>query len=161
MWTVYTPDGMKLEEEVIDEETGEEYIHLVDVPAVVLENLKGTVKVDVTSRTPFDKYAQELSLENMYKAGAFNVQKIAETRLYAEALPDDATMPKQKILEICDKVDEQQEQIARSEMEAKLMQERYNQFINKEPEEQDAEMEQAQAEVEQEQMPEQPINEEQ
>lgn len=135
MWTVYTPDGMKLEEEVIDEETGEEYIQLVDVPAVVLENLKGTVKLDVTSRTPFDRYAQELSLENMYKAGAFNVQKIAETRLYAEALPDDATMPKQKILEICDKVDEQQEQIAQSEMEAQLMQERYNQFINQSPEE--------------------------
>ena len=136
MWTVYTPDGMKLEEEVTDEETGETYIQLVDIPAVVLENLKGTVKLDVTSRTPYDKYAQELSLENMYKLGAFNPQKISETRLYAEALPDDATMPKQKILEICDKVDEQQQRIAESEMEAKLMQERANQFLSKDPEEQ-------------------------
>ena len=136
MWTVYTPDGMKLEEEVTDEETGETYIQLVDVPAVVLENLKGTVKLDVTSRTPYDKYAQELSLENMYKMGAFNPQRISETRLYAEALPDDATMPKQKILEICDKVDEQQQRIAESEMEAKLMQERANQFLSKDPEEQ-------------------------
>lgn len=136
MWTVYTPEGMKLEEEVTDEETGETYIQLVDIPAVVLENLKGTVKLDVTSRTPYDKYAQELSLENMYKLGAFNPQKISETRLYAEALPDDATMPKQKILEICDKVDEQQQRIAESEMEAKLMQERANQFLSKDPEEQ-------------------------
>jgi predicted Zn-dependent protease with MMP-like domain len=136
MWTVYTPNGMKLEEEVTDEETGETYIQLVDVPAVVLENLKGTVKLDVTSRTPYDKYAQELSLENMYKLGAFNPQKISETRLYAEALPDDATMPKQKILEICDKVDEQQQRIAESEMQAKLMQERANQFLSKDAEEQ-------------------------
>lgn len=136
MWTVYTPEGMKLEEEVTDEETGETYIQLVDIPAVVLENLKGTVKLDVTSRTPYDKYAQELSLENMYKLGAFNPQKISETRLYAEALPDDAAMPKQKILEICDKVDEQQQRIAESEMQAKLMQERANQFLSKDPEEQ-------------------------
>jgi predicted Zn-dependent protease with MMP-like domain len=136
MWTVYTPDGMKLEEEETDEETGETYIQLVDVPAVVLENLKGTVKLDVTSRTPYDKYAQELSLENMYKLGAFNPQKISETRLYAEALPDDATMPKQKILEICDKVDEQQQKIAESEMQAKLMQERANQFLSKDADEQ-------------------------
>ena len=136
MWTVYTPDGMKLEEERVDEETGEKYIDLVDVPASVLENLKGTVKLDVTSRTPFDKYAQELSLENMYKMGAFNPQKIAETRLYAEALTDDAAMPKQKILEICDKVEEEQQKIAESEMQAKLMQERANQFLSKYPDEQ-------------------------
>ena len=136
MWTVYTPEGMKLEEEVVDDETGEDYIQLVDIPAVVLENLKGSVKLDVTSRTPYDKYAQELSLENMYKMGAFNPQKISETRLYAEALPDDATMPKQKILEICDKVDEQQQKIAESEMEAKLMQERANQFLSKDADEQ-------------------------
>lgn len=136
MWTVYTPNGMRLEEEVKDEETGEEYIDLVDVPATVLENLKATVKLDVTSRTPYDKYAQELSLENMYKMGAFNVQRIAETRLYAEALPDDAVMPKQKILEICDKVDEEQQKIAESEMRAQLMQENAYQFLNKDPDEQ-------------------------
>ena len=147
MWTVYTPKGMKLEEEVTDEETGETYIQLVDIPAVVLENLKGTVKLDVTSRTPYDKYAQELSLENMYKLGAFNPQKISETRLYAEALPDDATMPKQKILEICDKVDEQQQRIAESEMQAKLMQERANQFLSKDPEEQAEQIDEIENEV--------------
>lgn len=148
MWTVYTPDGMKLEEEVKDEETGEEYIQLVDVPASVLENLKGTVKLDVTSRTPYDKYAQELSLENMYKLGAFNPQKIAETRLYAEALPDDASMPKQKILDICDKVDEEQQKILQSELEAQLMQERANQFLMQDPDEQAETIADAQAEVE-------------
>ena len=149
MWTVYTPNGMKLEEEVLDEETGETYIELVDIPATVLENLKGTVKLDVTSRTPYDKYAQELSLENMYKLGAFNPQKISETRLYAESLPDDATMPKQKILEICDKVDEEQRKIAESEMQAKLMQERANQFLNKDPDEQAEQIDEIENEPEQ------------
>ena len=151
MWTVYTPNGMKLEEEVTDEETGEKYIQLVDIPASVLENLKGTVKLDVTSRTPYDKYAQELSLENMYKMGAFNPQKIAETRLYAEALPDDASMPKQKILEICDKVDEEQQKILQSQLQAQLMQERANQFLSEDPDAQAETISEAQAEVEAEQ----------
>ena len=62
----------------------------------------------------------------MYKMGAFNPQKIAETRLYAEALPDDASMPKQKILEICDKVDEEQQKILQSQLQAQLMQELIN-----------------------------------
>ncbi len=133
MWTVYTPDGMKLEEENTDEQTGEKTINLVEVPATVLENLKASVKLDITSRSPYDKYAQELSLENMYKLGAFNAQKISETRLYAEALPDDATMPKQKILEICDKVDKEQQKIMQYQMEAQMMQERANQFISNDP----------------------------
>ena len=85
----------------------------------------------------------------MYKMGAFNPQKIAETRLYAEALPDDASMPKQKILEICDKVDEEQEKILQSELEAQLMQERANQFLSEDPDAQAEKIAEAQAETEQ------------
>ena len=138
---------MKLEEENTDEQTGEKTINLVDVPATVLENLKASVKLDITSRSPYDKYAQELSLENMYKLGAFNAQKISETRLYAEALPDDATMPKQKILEICDKVDKEQQKIMQYQMEAQMMQERANQFISNDPDSQAEMIDNAQKQI--------------
>ena len=74
MWVTYSQDGMKLEEDKTDPETGEEYTELVDIPSSVLENLKGTVKVDITPKSSFDKYARELSLENFLKAGYFNPQ---------------------------------------------------------------------------------------
>ena len=130
MWTVYTPNGMRLEETVTDPQTGEEYTQLVDVPASILENLKGTVKIDITPKSPFDKYAQELSLENLLKAGYFNAQRVGELKVYAEALPDDSVMPKQKLLDICDKIEEEQAKIMESRMKAQIMQQRAYQFLN-------------------------------
>lgn len=130
MWTVYTPDGMRLEEEVTDPITGETYTELVDVPVTVLENLKGTVKVDITPKSPFDKYAQELSLENLLKGGYFTAQREPELRYYAESLPDDATMPKQKLLDICDKIEEEQKKIAEINSRAELMKQRAYDFIS-------------------------------
>lgn len=133
MWTVYTPDGMTLEEVETDPMTGEEYTQLVDIPASVLENLQGTVKIDVTPKGAYDKYAQELSLENLLKGGYFNYQKVGELRMYAEALPDDSTMPKQKILDICDKIEEEQQRIAEINARAMAMQQRVNTFLNSDP----------------------------
>ena len=145
MWTVYTPDGMRLEETVTDPQTGEEYTQLVDVPAAVLENLKGTVKIDITPKSPYDKYAQELSLENLLKAGYFNAQRVGELRIYAEALPDDSVMPKQKLLDICDKIEEEQEKIMQSRMNAQIMQQRVNQFLNQDAQSQASQINDLQA----------------
>ena len=130
MWTVYTPDGMKLEEDETDPITGEEYTTLVDIPSSILQNLKGTVKVDVTPVSPYDKYAQELSLENLLKGGYFTAQRVGELRIYAETLPDDATMPKQKLLDICDKIEEEQEKIAEINAQSQVMMQRANSFLN-------------------------------
>ena len=130
MWTIYTPNGMTLEKEEYDPYTNETYVDLVKVPASILENLKGQVKVDITPVGAFDRYARELSLENYLKAGFFNAQRVSELRYYAEALPDDSTAPKQELLEICDKIMEEQEKIAEINAQAQLMQQRANQFIN-------------------------------
>jgi hypothetical protein len=147
MWTVYTPEGMKLEEEIVDPNTGEEFVQVVDVPATVLENLKGTVKVDVTPKGAFDRYATELTLENLLQAGLFAPQRAGELRKYAEALPEDATAPKQKLLEICDKNDEEQRKIAMIQAEAQMMQQRANQFLMSDPDTQAETMIQAQQQV--------------
>lgn len=136
MWTVYTPDGMVLEEEIKDEKTGETYIQTVDVPASVLQNLKGTVKIDVTPKGAFDKYAQELSLENLLKAGYFAPQMVGQLKIYANALPDDSTMPKQKLLDICEEIEEEQRKIAQINAEAQIMQQRANEFLMGTPEDQ-------------------------
>lgn len=136
MWTVYTPDGMTLEEEIKDEKTGETYIQTVDVPASVLQNLKGTVKIDVTPKGAFDKYAQELSLENLLKAGYFAPQMVGQLKIYANALPDDSTMPKQKLLDICEEIEEEQRKIAQINAEAQILQQRANEFLMGTPEDQ-------------------------
>lgn len=147
MWTVYTADGMKLEEVLTDETTGEEYVRVVDVPASILENLKATVKIDVTPKGAFDRYAQELSLENLLKGGYFSPQAVGQLRVYANALPDDSTMPKQKLLDICEEMEEEQRKIAMINAEAQLMQQRANQFLMSDPDSQADTIMQAQEEL--------------
>lgn len=136
MWTIYTPEGMVLEEEVTDEQTGEKYIQTVNVESTILENLKGTVKIDVTPISAYDLYAQELSLENLLKGGYFAPEMVGQLRKYAEALPDNSTMPKQKLLDICDKTEEEQRKIAEINNEAQLMQQRAMSFLDGDPDQQ-------------------------
>lgn len=130
MWTTYEPEGIKLEEEKTDNNTKETYVEVVDVPGTVLESLKATVKVDITPKSPYDKYARELSLENLFKAGFFNVQRLPELEIYAKLLPDDSTMPKQDILKAVELMKEEQTKIAMINAQAQIMQQRANQFIN-------------------------------
>lgn len=140
MWTIFTPEGMTLEEETTDVMTGEDYVELVEVPASVLENLKGTVKVDITPKGAFDRYARELSLENYLKQGFFNAQRVNELKYYAESLPDDSVAPKQELLDICEKIEAEQQKIAEINARAQMMQQRFNEFIDGTPDEQDAVM---------------------
>jgi hypothetical protein len=144
MWTIYTPDGMKLEEDVTDQETGEEYTQIVDVPASMLQNLKGTVKIDITPTSPYDKYARELSIENMFKAGMFNVQRLPELKIYANLLQDDSTMPKQEILEAIEMMEEEQQKIAMIDAQARMMRQRASQFLNGDIDQQAAQISDAQ-----------------
>ena len=136
MWTVYTPEGMTLEDEITEPTTGETIINLVNIPVSVLENLQGTVKVDITPKGAFDKYARELTLENLLKNGFLSPQRIGELKAYAKALPDDATAPKQDILDICEEIEQEQRRIAEINAQAQMLQQRYNQFIGSTPEEQ-------------------------
>ena len=136
MWTIYTPEGMTLEEDNFDPITNEKYTELVQIPASVLENLQGTVKVDITPKSAFDRFARELTLENFLKAGFFTGQRVNELRYFAESLPDDSNTPKQDLLNICDKIEEEQEKIAMINAQAQIMQQNYNNYVNGVPEDQ-------------------------
>lgn len=133
MWTVYSQDGITLEEEVQDE-NGQEYTVPFKVDQVTLEELQGSCKVDITPKGAFDKFAQEQSLENLLNNGYFSVQRLAELKIYAKVLDDDSTMPKQKIEEAIRYMEEEQQRIAMIEQQAQLMQERANQFLMGDPE---------------------------
>lgn len=136
MITVYNYDGVKLEEETTDEMTGEEITQIVDVPQSALQELQATVKVDITPKGAFDKYAQEMSIENLLNNGLFSVQRIPELKMYLECLDDDANMPRQKVLEVIEKAEEEQRKIAEMNAQAQIMQENAMQFLMGDPDSQ-------------------------
>ena len=134
MIIVYSQDGIKLEEEVTDPTTGEVTIQLVDVPQTALQELQATVKVDITPKGAFDKFAQESSIENMFAQGMFNVQRLPELKTYVKLLDDDSVMPKVKLEEAIEMIEEEQEKIALMNAQAQMMQQRAQQFLMEDPE---------------------------
>lgn len=133
MMIVYSEDGMSLEEEITDPNTGEVTIQLVDIPQTALQELQATVKVDITPRGAFDKYAQEMSIENMFQAGMFNIQRLQELKVYVELLDDDSVMPKTKLERAIELMEEEQQKIAMMNAQAQIMQQRAQSFLMEDP----------------------------
>lgn len=125
---VHSVDGLNLEEEYTDE-NGEQAIRIITVPQSVLQQLQATVKIDVTPKGVYDKFAQEQTIENLLVQGFFSAQRVSELETYAEVLDDDSVAPKVKIQEAIEHIKEEQRRIAMIEAEAQAMQQRANQFI--------------------------------
>lgn len=129
MWKTYATDGLVIDYEETNGITGEKKSNPVKVPYTVLQELQASVKVDVTPKSPFDKFAQELSLENMLKAGYFNSQKLSELEVYVELLDDDSSMPKNKLIEAIKKIKETQQRISEIQSEAEQLQMKANRYL--------------------------------
>ena len=130
MFITYSENGLTLEEDITDQKTGEETTQLVTVPQTVLQELQATVKIDITPKGAFDKFAQEVSLENLLKAGYFSVERLSELKIYTKLLDDDSVMPKAKLEEAIELMEEEQKKIAMINAQARLMQQQANQFLN-------------------------------
>ena len=130
MIITYSDDGINLEEEVTDEATGETYTQIVPVTQKVLKQLQATVKIDITPKGAFDKFAQETSLENLLKAGFFSLEKLTELKTYVKLLDDDSVMPKAKLEEAIESMEEEQRKIAEINAEAQITQQRASEFLN-------------------------------
>ena len=126
---VYSVDGVNMEEEITDPMTGETVVELVNVPQVVLQELKADVKIDITPKGVYDKFAQEQTIENLLMNGYFTAQRVGELKAYAETLDDDSVAPKVKILEIIEKIELEQQKIAMINAQSQLMMQRANQFL--------------------------------
>ena len=132
----YSENGINMEEKVTDPTSGEEIIQVVNVPQTAMEQLQATVKVDVTPKGVYDKFAQEQTIENLLTNGFFAPQMVGQLKTYAEVLDDDSVAPKMKILEAIDNILEEQRKIATIEAQAQALQQRASQFIMGDPEEQ-------------------------
>lgn len=133
-------DTITLEEEVPDPVTGEKIIQPVQVQRVTLKAMKPVVKVDITPRGAFDKYAQEQSMENLLNAGLLRSDRIPELKLYVRLLDDDSVMPKQKLLDMIDEWELEQRKIAQIDREGQMMKQRMQQFISGDPQQQAAQI---------------------
>ena len=147
---IHAVNGVNVEETVTDPNTGEETVQIVNVPQVALEQLQATVKIDITPRTPFDRFAQEQTIENLLLNGLLHPQRMGELKIYYKILPDDAVAPKEMIGQAIDFMEEEQRKIAIMNARAQQMQQQVNQFLMGDPEEQsslmaDAYMEQMMA----------------
>lgn len=146
---VYSEDGINMEETVTDPSTGEETVQIVNVPQAALQQLQATVKIDVTPKGVYDKFAQEQTVENLLLQGFFSAQRVGELKIYAKVLDDDSVAPKMKIEEAIDYIMEEQRRIAMIESQAQQMQQRASQFLMGDPDGQasmmaDAQMQQLQ-----------------
>lgn len=130
---VYAADGVNMEKTVTDPQTGEETVMTVNVPQSALRQLQASVKVDVTPKSVYDRFAQEQTIENLLLQGFFTAQRVSELATYAEILPDDSVAPKMKILEAIEHIREEQRRIAMIQSQAQLMQQRAQQFLMGDP----------------------------
>lgn len=130
---INSEDGINLEEVIVDEMSGEENVQIINVPQSVLEQLKANVKINVTPKGVYDRYAQEQTIENLLVNGLFSAERIGELKAYAEALDDDSVAPKTKILEIIERIEKAQNKIAMINAQAQMMQQRVNQFLASDP----------------------------
>ena len=95
MWRVNNADGLQMEDLQTNPMTGEDEVVVENIPSSVLEELKTTVKIDITPKGSYDKYAQEVSLENLAKTEQF--MNTAWLEDYVSLLDNDAVMPKIKL----------------------------------------------------------------
>jgi hypothetical protein len=130
---VYSVNGINLEEKVTDPTTGEETVQLVNVPQTALQQLQATVKIDVTPKSAYDRFAQEQTIENLLLNGFFTAQRVSELSTYAEVLDDDSVAPKTKILEAIDHIKDEQRKIAMIQAQQQMMQQRAQQFLMEDP----------------------------
>lgn len=125
MWQVNATEGLIIENETVDS-TGNKSVEMIEVPPYVLDALSTSVKVDITPKGAFDKYAQELSLENLFTNGKISFEE------YVDSLDADSVMPKVKLVNIVKKRREAQEQISQMQLQANEIMNRTNQAMQNE-----------------------------
>ena len=129
MWKTYATDGLVIDYEETDAITGEKTSNPVQVPYTVLQELQASVIVDITPRSPFDKFAQELSLENMLKAGYFHPEKLSELEVYTDLLDENSSMSKQKLQQAIKKEKEIQQRISDIQTQGQQLQMQVDKFL--------------------------------
>ena len=127
MWRVNNADGLQMEDLQTNPMTGEDEVVVENIPSSVLEELKTTVKIDITPKGSYDKYAQEVSLENLAKTEQF--MNTAWLEDYVSLLDNDAVMPKIKLEDLIKRRKAAQERIRQIQQQGSIMQQQVAQMM--------------------------------
>ncbi len=130
----YSHNGVNLEQEVVDPATGQESVQIVTVPQSALLQLRASVKIDVTPKSVYDRFAQEQTLETLLLKGYFNAQRLSELKAYYKVLPDDSVAPKTAIGNLITYIEQEQKKIAMIQAQAQQMQQMAQQLLMGGPE---------------------------
>lgn len=114
-------DNLMVVDESTDSVTGDVVEEVVVIPKQILETLKLNIKIDVTPKSAFDKYAQEASIENLTQSQLFLPQNQQLLEDYVSLLDDDSTMPKSKLLELLKRRKERSQAIEQMELQAQQL----------------------------------------
>lgn len=115
MWKAYAVEGLKMPFETKDK-NGEMVEQIGVFTYEMLKQLEANIKVDITPTSPYDRFAQEQSIEGLMMAGIITFEE------YIEALPDYAVMPKYTLENIIKKRQENQAKIDQMQIQAQQMQ---------------------------------------
>lgn len=80
--------------------------------------IQAQIRIDVTPKSVYDRFAQEQTIENLLVQGLFRPDRVEELDTYAQLLDDDSVAPRQKILKAVAHIRDQQLQIARLQARA-------------------------------------------
>jgi hypothetical protein len=141
---LHANNGLNLEMKLPDPRTGQETVRMVNVPKATLQALKATVRIDITPKSVYDRYAQEQTLENFLQGGFLTPQRAPELKIYAELLDDDSVAPKQKLLDAANKIIAEQRRIAEIEARAQSQQLQTKMFLQQGPKVQASQISEAQ-----------------
>jgi hypothetical protein len=97
LWRAYAVNGLSVIMDDVVDEDGNPAATAIVTPHSELQMLRVEVRVEVSPSNPYDKFAQERSMENLLAAGLITFEE------YVDTLPDDAVMPKAKLTEILEK----------------------------------------------------------
>lgn len=122
MWKAYEVNGMNIMYEQKDSEG-----NIIQEPGIIsyeaLQKLEPHIKVDITPRGSYDRYAQEMSLENLFMNDKITFDE------YVESLPADAVMPKATLEKIVTRRKENQQRLTQMQMEANQLSSAMNQVM--------------------------------
>lgn len=122
MWKSYEVNGMNIMYEQKDEDG-----NIVQEPGIIsyemLQQLEPRIKVDITPRSSYDKFAQEQSLENLFMSDKITFEE------YVDSLPADAVMPKATLEKIVTRRKENQQRLTQMQMEANQLSSAMNQVM--------------------------------
>lgn len=145
MWIAHADYSIKIIDEEINDQTGDSSYVVNEIPIVLIQNMNPTVKIEITAKGAYDKYAKEQSLENLANSNLFLPQNAQMLEDYVECLDDDSNMPKATLLRLIKKRKERQNRIAQMKANGQLMQQQVQQFLNEQQNQEMANMMQSQS----------------